>query len=96
MATAGADPCSRPGHRGSNHHRPLLYRVDPFIMGMTQAAGSVKSIRVAAMALTIAAASNNMIKGIYARSLADKSTGAWALGFLVVLVALGLLPLLWL
>ena len=40
--------------------------VDPFIMGMTQAAGSITPLKVAAAAVLIAAASNNLIKGIYA------------------------------
>ena len=37
--------------------------VDPFIMGMTQAAGTLTPIKVAAVAVMIAAASNNLVKG---------------------------------
>ncbi len=70
--------------------------VDPFIMGMTQAAGTLTPLRVAAAAVAIAAASNNLIKGIYAYSLADKRTGIQSLSFLAGLAALGLTPLLWL
>jgi uncharacterized membrane protein (DUF4010 family) len=70
--------------------------VDPFIMGMTQAAGTLTPLRVAATAVAIAAASNNLIKGIYAYSLADKRTGMQSLSFLAGLAALGLTPLLWL
>jgi len=70
--------------------------VDPFIMGMTQAAGSLTPLKVAAAAVAIAAASNNLVKGIYAYSLADKKTGIQALSFLAGLAALGLSPLLWL
>jgi len=70
--------------------------VDPFIMGMTQAAGSVTPLNVAAVAVLIAAASNNLIKGIYAYSLADRKTGIQSLGLLAGLAALGLAPLLWL
>lgn len=70
--------------------------VDPFIMGMTQAAGSLTPLRVAAAAVVIAAASNNFIKGIYAYSLARKETGIQALGFLACLAVLGLIPLFWL
>jgi uncharacterized membrane protein (DUF4010 family) len=70
--------------------------VDPFIMGMTQAAGSLTPLEVAAAAVAIAAASNNLIKGIYAYSLADKRTGTQSLSFLAGLAALGLAPLLWL
>lgn len=70
--------------------------VDPFIMGMTQAAGSLTPLRVAAAAVLIAAASNNLIKGIYSYSLADRTTGRESLGLLSGLAALGLAPLLWL
>jgi uncharacterized membrane protein (DUF4010 family) len=70
--------------------------VDPFIMGMTQAAGAVTPLRVAAVAVFIAAASNNFIKGIYAYSLADRKTGIPSLGLLAGLAALGLVPLIWL
>jgi uncharacterized membrane protein (DUF4010 family) len=70
--------------------------VDPFIMGMTQAAGSVTPIKVAAVAVMIAAASNNLVKGIYAYSLADRRTGTQSLSLLAGLAVLGLAPLLWL
>jgi uncharacterized membrane protein (DUF4010 family) len=70
--------------------------VDPFIMGMTQAAGSVTPLKVAAPAVLIAAASNNLVKGIYAYSLADRKTGVRSLALLAALAALGLVPLLWL
>jgi len=70
--------------------------VDPFIMGMTQAAGTLTPLRIAAAAVVIAAASNNLIKGIYAYSLADRETGIQGLSFLAGLAALGLAPLLWL
>lgn len=70
--------------------------VDPFIMGMTQAAGTLTPLRVAAAAVVIAAASNNLIKGIYAYSLAGRKTGIQSLCFLAGLAALSLAPLLWL
>lgn len=70
--------------------------VDPFIMGMTQAAGSLTPLKVAAAAVLIAAASNNLMKGIYAFSLADRKTGRQALFLLAALAALGLVPLFWL
>jgi uncharacterized membrane protein (DUF4010 family) len=70
--------------------------VDPFIMGLTQAAGTLTPVKVAAGAILIAAASNNVVKGIYAYSLADKKTGLQALLFLVGLAAAGLIPLIWL
>jgi uncharacterized membrane protein (DUF4010 family) len=70
--------------------------VDPFIMGMTQAAGSLTPLKVAAAAVLIAAASNNLIKGIYAYSLADRKTGVQSLALLTGLAAAGLIPLFWL
>jgi uncharacterized membrane protein (DUF4010 family) len=70
--------------------------VDPFIMGMTQAAGKLTPLRVAATAVLIAAASNNLIKGIYSYSLAGKKTGIQSLPLLLGLAAAGLVPLLWL
>jgi uncharacterized membrane protein (DUF4010 family) len=70
--------------------------VDPFIMGMTQAAGAVTPLKVAAAAVLIAAASNNFIKGIYAYTLAGRKTGTQSLGLLAGLAVLGLVPLLWL
>ena len=69
--------------------------VDPFIMGMTQAAGSLTPMKVAGAAVLIAAASNNLMKGIYAYSLADRKTGRQGLVFLAALAAFGILPLLW-
>lgn len=70
--------------------------VDPFIMGMTQAAGTLTPIKVASGAVLIAAASNNLVKGIYSFSLADRKTGVQSLSFLGALAAAGLVPLLWL
>ncbi len=69
--------------------------VDPFILGMTQAAGSLTPLNVAGAAVLIAAASNNLIKGIYAYSIADRKTGTQGLVLLAILAALGLVPLLW-
>jgi uncharacterized membrane protein (DUF4010 family) len=70
--------------------------VDPFIMGLTQAAGKLTPLNVAAGAILIAAASNNIAKGIYAYSLADRKTGRQSLLFLAALAASGLVPLFWL
>jgi uncharacterized membrane protein (DUF4010 family) len=70
--------------------------VDPFIMGMTQSAGGITSLKVAAAAILIAAASNNLVKGIYAYSLSDRKTGVESLGLLAGLALAGLAPLLWL
>jgi uncharacterized membrane protein (DUF4010 family) len=70
--------------------------VDPFIMGLTQTAGSLTAVKFAAGAVVIAAASNNIAKGIYARSLAGQKTGKQALILLLALAAAGLVPLFWL
>lgn len=70
--------------------------VDPFIMGMTQAAGALTPLKVAAVAVLIAAASNNLVKGIYSYSLAGRKTGNQSLPLLIALSAAGLVPLLWL
>jgi len=70
--------------------------VDPFIMGMTQAAGTLTPLKVAAVAVLIAASSNNLIKGIYSYTLADRKTGRQSLFLLVALAAAGLIPLFWL
>jgi uncharacterized membrane protein (DUF4010 family) len=70
--------------------------VDPFIMGLTQAAGTLTPVKIAAGAILIAAASNNVVKGIYAFSLSDRETGVQSLIFLIALAVLGLVPLFWL
>ena len=70
--------------------------VDPFIMGMTQAAPALTAFKIAAAAIAIAAASNNVVKGIYSFSLAGRKTGVQSLAMLVGLAALGLVPLFWL
>jgi uncharacterized membrane protein (DUF4010 family) len=73
-----------------------LIDVDPFIMGMTQKTGTVMPVQIAATAILIAASSNNVAKGIYAYSLADRKTGLQSMAFLVGLAMLGLVPILWL
>jgi uncharacterized membrane protein (DUF4010 family) len=70
--------------------------VDPFIMGMTQSAGGVTPLNVASAAIVIAAASNNLVKGVYAFSLSDRKTGVQSLCLLAGLTAAGVVPLLWL
>jgi len=70
--------------------------VDPFIMGLTQTAGTLTPVNLAAGAILIAAASNNVVKGIYAYSLSDRKTGRESLAFLVALALGGLVPLIWL
>jgi uncharacterized membrane protein (DUF4010 family) len=70
--------------------------VDPFVMGMTQSAGTVTPLLVAASGIVIAAAGNNVAKGIYAYTLADRRTGRQSLLLLSLLAVLGLTPLVWL
>jgi uncharacterized membrane protein (DUF4010 family) len=70
--------------------------VDPFIMGMTQAAGTLTPLQVASTGILIAAASNNIAKGTYAYSFAHGPTGSLSLSLLLGLACLGLMPLLWL
>ena len=70
--------------------------VDPFVMGLTQATGTVIKLRVAAAAIVIAASSNNLVKGIYAYGFGDKKTGVQGFWLLAGLAALGLIPLVWL
>ena len=64
-------------------------------MGMTQAAGTLTPFKEAAGAILIAASSNNLIKGIYAYSLAGGRTRIQAFGLLAALAAIGLIPLFW-
>jgi uncharacterized membrane protein (DUF4010 family) len=70
--------------------------VDPFIMGMTQATPGLTPLAMASASILIAAASNNLVKGIYAYAMADRKTGTQSLCLLVGLAALGVAPLLWL
>jgi uncharacterized membrane protein (DUF4010 family) len=69
--------------------------VDPFILGIAQAAPTLTPLRLAAAGILIAAASNNVIKGVYAYALSPGRTGAKSLALLLGLAAGGLLPLLW-
>jgi uncharacterized membrane protein (DUF4010 family) len=69
--------------------------VDPFIMGMTQAAGRETLVASAAVAILLAASSNNVAKGIYAYAASDRKTGMMSLTLLVGLAVAGLAPLVW-
>ena len=86
------------GSRGLNTLAAVMgvSDVDPFIMGLTQAAGTLTPLKVAAVAILVAAASNNIVKGIYAFSLADRKTGVQSLAFLTALATISLVPLFWL
>jgi uncharacterized membrane protein (DUF4010 family) len=64
--------------------------VDPFILGLTQQLGGAVSLETAALAVVVAAAVNNLMKGIYAAVFGSRATGVPAL---VVLAAVGALSL---
>ncbi len=66
--------------------------VDPFILGLTQYAGGDLAIETAALAVVIAAAANNLMKGIYAWSFGAREAGqpAFLLLVLLGLASLGL------
>jgi uncharacterized membrane protein (DUF4010 family) len=71
--------------------------VDPFIMSMTQEAGPTAQLGVIAGAIALAAASNNLAKGIYAYFFGHRSSsGLQSLLLLMLLALAGLLPILWL
>jgi uncharacterized membrane protein (DUF4010 family) len=70
--------------------------VDPFILGMTQSGGTATALSVATTAIVIAAASNNLAKGVYAYCWSDRRTGILSFDLLAGFAALGLIPLLFL
>jgi uncharacterized membrane protein (DUF4010 family) len=70
--------------------------VDPFVLSLTQSAGSLTSLSVASASIMIATASNNSLKAVYAFIFADRKTGVQSLALLLAFAALGLLPLIWL
>ena len=72
-----------------------LAPVDPFIMGLTQTAGSTTAMGLAVAGIIVAAASNNFAKAFIALALADHVTGRQSLVLMLGLTAMGLLPLLW-
>lgn len=70
-----------------------LTDVDPFVMSMTQSSPGAGSLVIAANAILIAAASNNLIKGIYAFFLSSENSRLQTLIFMLALSALGLIPI---
>ena len=69
--------------------------VDPFILGLAQSGAAATPLGIAAPAIVIAAASNNVVKAIYAYAFADRATGRRSLALLLALAALGAVPLVW-
>jgi uncharacterized membrane protein (DUF4010 family) len=72
-----------------------LSDIDPFVLSLTQSAGAVTTVSVAASAIIIAAASNYVVKGFYAFGFADCRTGVQTFWLLLGLSLLGCAPLLW-
>jgi uncharacterized membrane protein (DUF4010 family) len=71
--------------------------VDPFIMSMTQAAGTTTPLNIGAGAILLAAASNNIAKGFYAYTFGKRGrAGLEGMILLLLLAIAGLVPLLWL
>jgi uncharacterized membrane protein (DUF4010 family) len=64
--------------------------VDPFILGLTQQAGTTLPFETAALAVVIAAATNNLMKGVYAVLFGARRTGRIALMSLIGLGAASL------
>jgi len=69
--------------------------VDPFVLGLAQGGPVATPVRLAATAIVIAAASNSVVKAIYAYVFADRATGRRSMFLLLALAALGLIPLVW-
>jgi uncharacterized membrane protein (DUF4010 family) len=66
--------------------------VDPFILSMTQSAGRSTPIKEAAIAILIAASSNNVAKGFYALGFGDQGMGRQSLALMLGLALLGFIP----
>jgi uncharacterized membrane protein (DUF4010 family) len=67
--------------------------VDPFILSLATSGEPTTPILLAAGAITIASASNNLVKGIYAYAIAERRTAVQGLILLIGLALLGLFPL---
>jgi uncharacterized membrane protein (DUF4010 family) len=70
--------------------------IAPFILGLANTVGTSTPIALAASAVMVAAASNNIVKGGYAYAFGDRKTGVESLILLLVFAFVGLLPLVWL
>jgi uncharacterized membrane protein (DUF4010 family) len=67
--------------------------VDPFILSVAESAATLTPVALAAGAILVAAASNNLLKGIYAYGFGEKRAGTQGLVLLSVLALLGILAL---
>ena len=70
--------------------------IAPFILGLANTVGTSTPFALAASAVMVAAASNNIVKGGYAYAFGDRKTGVESLILLLVFAVVGLLPLIWL
>jgi len=70
-----------------------LTDVDPFILSLAESPSTLTPVSLAGGAIVIAAASNNLIKGIYAYGFGERRTGQQGLALLLALALVGLLPL---
>lgn len=64
--------------------------VDPFILGITQQVGTTLALETAALAVVLAAATNNLMKGVYSVVFGSKQTGRVALAVLAGLGAVSI------
>ncbi|MDG0818151.1 MgtC/SapB family protein [Bdellovibrio svalbardensis] len=71
-----------------------LTDIDPFLMSLSQSAGTVLSELTAAKGIVLAAASNNLMKGIYAALFGSRGVRQQGAVVLIVLGVLSLLALL--
>lgn len=69
--------------------------VDPFVLSLTQSAGTITSVGLGTAGILIATESNNAVKAFYAFGFADRKSGLQSLGVLLGFSLLGLLPLIW-
>jgi uncharacterized membrane protein (DUF4010 family) len=65
-----------------------LTDIVPFILGVARELGSSVQPAAAVTAIMVSIASNNVVKGIYALALGDRTTGWWSLAGLTVLAVL--------
>ena len=70
--------------------------IAPFILGLANSVGTATPFGLAASAVMVAAASNNIVKGGYAYAFGDRRTAVESLTLLLVFAGVGLLPLIWL
>jgi len=69
--------------------------VDPFVLSLTQSSGAVVSTALAAGAVLVATASNNVVKAFYALGFADRKAGVQSLLLLLGFSLLGIVPIFW-